>query len=201
MASAAAPAPAPGYSIRAVTTDADLAAMAAIYAHFTRASTAPWASAEEVSTAADFAARWRAAAPRGLPWLVAVDAAGAVAGYCTVGDFRGRLGWRFACEHSVYVAPAHARRGLGRALLAAAIAGARAAGVAVLVAVISVHAPSGAGAASVALHEALGCTRAGAFPAAGVKGGLVLDAVFLALTLQPIPESAVADPRGALVAE
>jgi L-amino acid N-acyltransferase YncA len=200
MASAAPPPGAP-FLLRAVRDEADLASMASLYADAVRSTTATWAYAEEAPTAADFAARWAAARARALPWVVAVDAADAarVVGYATVGDFRARLGWRFTAEHAVYVAPAWARRGVGRALLGAVVAGARAAGVATLVAVISTHAPTGAGAASVALHRAVGFERAGALRGAGTKGGLVLDAEWYALALQPIPAEAVGDARAALV--
>ncbi len=126
------------FSVRDVRDERDVEAIASIYADAVRATTATWAYAEEAPSAADMGARWAAARARGLPWVVAVDAADAraVVGFANVGDFRARLGWRFTAEHAVYVRPSWARRGVGSALLGAVVAGARAAGVATLVAVI-----------------------------------------------------------------
>jgi L-amino acid N-acyltransferase YncA len=188
------------FILRDVRSDADCACIASIYADAVRSSTATLAYAEEAPTAADFRARWDASRARALPWVVAVDAADGetVIGYTSVGDFRPRLGWRFTGEHAIYVRPSWARRGVGRALLGAAVAGARAAGLSTLVAVISVHEPTGAGAASLALHAALGFERCGYLRGAGVKGGLVLDVAWLSLPLQPISAAAVEDARAAL---
>jgi L-amino acid N-acyltransferase YncA len=150
------------YTLREVRDDSDISSIVALYSRFVRGDLATWAYAEEVPTDAEYKSRWLAAQARALPWLVACAADdGAVIGFCYVGDFRGRLGWRFTCEHSVYVEPRWARRGVGRALLAACVERSRAAGVARLVAVISVDGASGAGGASVALHESLGFARAG----------------------------------------
>ena len=188
------------FTLRDLSSADDCASIAAIYADAVRSSTATLAYAEESPSAADFRARWDASRARALPWVVAVDAADGktIIGYTSVGDFRPRMGWRFTGEHAIYVRPSWARRGVGRALLGAAIAGARAAGLSTLVAVISVHEPSGAGAASLALHAAVGFERFGYLRGAGVKGGLVLDVAWLSLSLQPIPTAAVEDARAAL---
>ena len=63
------------FSLRAVASASDCAAMASIYAAAVRSGTATWAYAEEAQSAADFAARWGASRARSLPWTVAVDAA------------------------------------------------------------------------------------------------------------------------------
>jgi L-amino acid N-acyltransferase YncA len=186
---------APAFTVRDVRSPQDIAAMCAIYAPYVEASTATWAYApEELPVAAEWEARWARARARALPWLVAECAAsGAVIGYCTVGEFRGRAGWRATCEHGIYTAPGWQRRGVGRALLGAALAGCAAAGVACLMAVISVHPASGAGAASVQLHQALGFEQAGYLRGAGKKLGLVLDAQLMCRYLVPlVPDAAPA---------
>ena len=167
----------PPFAIRSVAGEADVAAMCAIYAPYVQHETCTWALApEELPQAAEWVDKWRRAAARGLPWLVAVEAgSGAIVGYCSVYEFRSRGGWRNTCEHGIYTAPGWQRRGLGRALLQAAVQRCRTAGVAALMAVISVHPGSGAGRASCALHRAMGFEEAGYLRGVGVKLGQVLD--------------------------
>ena len=172
------------FTIRPVRP-ADLASMSALYSSFVSSSTCTWAYPEEPLP--DFPALWAAATARGLPWLLAEGDGGeggsamppALAGYAYVGPFRARAGWRFVCEHSLYVAPAWQRRGVGRALLRALLAASAAAPVATLVGVVSLHEGTGGGAASLALHRAEGFEVAGRLPRAGVKAGLALDCVFV----------------------
>ena len=117
------------FSVRPCTPS-DIEAMCAIYAHYIRTSTCTWAWPEsDLPVASEWQAKLAAATARGLPWLVAEEggsAAGAGAGtvaasrligYCTVGEFRARTGWRNTCEHSIYTLPEAQRRGVGRALL------------------------------------------------------------------------------------
>ena len=168
---------------------ADLPAISSIYAHYVRSSTSTWAYPEEPLP--DFSALFAAHGSR-LPWLVAESAGPAptLAGYAYVAPFRARAGWRFVGEHSIYVGPAWQRRGVGRALLRARLAAAAAAPLCALVGVVSCHPESGAGAASLALHEGEGFSRAGGLPRAGVKAGLFLDCVFLSRQLRDVEEVA-----------
>jgi L-amino acid N-acyltransferase YncA len=112
-------------------------------------------------------------------------AAGAVVGFAYASAFRARVGWRFTCEDSIYVRPGLERRGIGRALLAALVAGCRAAGLRQLVAAISVDGEGatrrgdGLGAASRALHASLGFREAGLLRDAGEKFGRVCDCLFM----------------------
>jgi L-amino acid N-acyltransferase YncA len=126
--------------------EADLQRIAEIYFHFVSTSTCTWAEPEESSVASlleSLRQKRDAALLRRLPWLVACDPAlqGPVIGYVTVNEFRARRGWRFTCEHAIYVEERYARRGVGRRLLTAALAQCRASRqVANLIAVISVEA-------------------------------------------------------------
>jgi len=185
-----------GYIVRSVSSFQDIEFICAIYGVYVESSTATWAYApEELPKPLEYEAKWLAAQARSLPWLVAVSdneegcKDGEVIGYCTVGEFRGRAGWRNTCEHGIYVAQGWQKRGVGKALLTAALEGCKSAGVACLVAVISVHPPTGAGLASRNLHLSLGFERAGYLTGAGLKLGKVLDCEFLAKYLVPLQPS------------
>lgn len=114
----------------------------------------------------------------GYPVLVA-EAGGEVVGWAALGPFRGRVGYRFAAEDSVYVAADRRGQGVGRALLAELIAEARALGLHALVAGIDSE-----GEASVRLHEALGFEHVGRFRQVGWKFDRWLDVIFMELLLQ-----------------
>ena len=78
-------------------------------------------------------AEWYATkAEHGHPLLVA-EVEGRVVGYAAYGPFREKAGYAATMEHSVYVAPGHQGRGIGRALLVAIVAAARKDGVHALI--------------------------------------------------------------------
>lgn len=99
-------------------------------------------------------------------WLIAQDPSGQVLGYAYAGAFRNRAAYRFGAETSVYTAPAEHRRGIGRQLYEALLAGLRDQGY--FQAYAGITLPN---AASVAFHERLGFTAVGRFPRAGFKFG------------------------------
>jgi phosphinothricin acetyltransferase len=152
--------------------EADLEAARAIYAHAVAHGVGTFE--ETAPDAAEFARRFHAVRDLALPWLVA-EADGEILGYGYAGPYRPRSGYRYTAEDSIYVAPAHARRGVGRALLQAVVAGCEAAGLRQLVAAIG----DSGNAASVALHRACGFQPAGLLPAVGFKHGRWLDVVFM----------------------
>ena len=115
----------------------------------------------------------------GYPVLVAVDDAGAVAGYASFGDFRAFDGYRFTVEHSVYVHREQRRRGVARQLLAQLIEEARTIGKHVMVAAIEAENKP-----SIDLHTALGFVHAGRMAEVGTKFGRWLDLVWMQRTLQ-----------------
>ncbi len=156
--------------VRDATND-DLAAIAVIFNHAVRHSTAVFSTVETDARArGDWAAARRA---DGFPVLVA-EAGGAVAGFASYGAFRSFPGYRFTVEHSLYVAPAAQRRGVGRALLSALIDRATAAGLHVMVAGIDAD-----NTASLALHRALGFEETGRMGEVGAKFGRWLTLVFM----------------------
>ena len=154
---------------------ADAAAILPIHNHAVLATTAVWneGASDLVGREAWLAGRVAA----GFPVLVA-EVDGAVVGYASFGDFRAWDGYRFTVEHSVYVDPAHHRRGVGRALIEALIGRARAAGKHAMIAGIEARNEG-----SIALHRSFGFREVGRLPEVGAKFGQWLDLVFLQLML------------------
>ncbi len=109
----------------------------------------------------------------GHPVIGFEDAAGELLGFATYGMFRPRPANKYSMEHSVYVAPAHRGKGLGRLLLQAIIDEAARRDVHTLVGGIDLE-----NTASIALHESMGFERAGVIRHAGFKFGRWLDLVF-----------------------
>lgn len=153
--------------------DADIAAIAAIYAHHVRYGLG---SFEEVPPSEEEIGRRRSELlARNLPYLVAASPAGAILGYAYAAPYRARSAYRFSLEDSVYVAPDAGGQGVGRRLVAALLERCTKAGFRQIVAVIG---DSGNG-ASIALHERLGFRRVGLLPAIGYKHGRWVDAVLM----------------------
>ena len=97
-------------------------------------------------------------------WLVA-ETDGALAGYAYGSPHRTRAAYASSCDVAVYVDPAHARRGIGRALYAE-----------LLPLLAERHHAAFAGIAlpneaSIGLHEAMGFTPVGTYREVGWKLG------------------------------
>lgn len=151
--------------------EADLPGILAIYNHAVLNSTAIWND-----TPTDLANRFAWLHDRqakGYPVIVAEED-GEVLGYASFGDFRPFEGFRISVEHSVYVAEAARGRGLGRALVEALFAPARALGKKVMIGGIT-----GGNEASLALHARLGFVETARMPGIGIKFGQRLDLVFV----------------------
>lgn len=158
-------------------TDDDLAAIAAIFNHAVRHTTAVFSTIEtDIAARAAWADARRA---EGYPVLVA-ERDGSVAGFASYGPFRTFPGYRLSIEHSVYVAPAAQRRGVGQALMAALIARATASGLHMMVAGIDAD-----NTASLALHRALGFEETARMPEVAAKFGRWLTLVFMQRRLDP----------------
>lgn len=97
-------------------------------------------------------------------WLLA-EADGALAGYAYGSPHRSRAAYASSCDVAVYVDPAHARRGIGRALYAELLGRLR---EEYHVAFAGIALPN---AASVGLHEAMGFTLVGIYREVGWKLG------------------------------
>jgi len=97
---------------------------------------------------------------------------GVCIGFITWGPFRAGPGYADTAEHSIITAKQ--RSGTGRALMEAAVAKARAAGIHVMVAAIG-----GENSAAVAFHTRLGFTKTGHLPQVGAKLGRRHDLILM----------------------
>ena len=154
-------------------TPRDAAACGVIYAPFV---TDTAISFEEVApTEAEMAARIAAA----ILWLVLEDE-GRVVGYAYAGPFAPRAAYRWACEVSVYLEPGRSRRGGGRALYEALLAGLRDRGYLMAVAGMTLPNP-----ASENFHRALGFEPVGVYRRIGWKLGAWHDVAWTQKVLAP----------------
>jgi phosphinothricin acetyltransferase len=163
--------PLPGAVVLRDVRDADMEAIAAIYAHHVL---------NGFGSLAEMEARRQAGLARGMPWLVAETDSG-IAGYAYAGPFRLRAAYRYALEDSVYVAPEFKRRGVGRTLLAGLLERCEAGPWRQMLAVIGDSGNHG----SVGLHRALGFAPVGVFTGVGFKFGRWVDVVLMQRPLGP----------------
>lgn len=154
------------------STDADLTAIQAIYAHHVVHGLGTFE--ETPPDLAEIAARRAAVVAKGLPWLVAV-AGERVLGYAYAGPFRPRSAYRFALEDSIYVAPDAAGKGVGKALLADLLRRCESWGARQMVAVIGDSGNAG----SIGVHRALGFENMGKMTGVGFKHGRWVDVVIM----------------------
>ena len=154
------------------STEADLPAIQAIYAHAVLHGTGTFET--EVPDLAEMTRRRAEVLSRGLPFLVA-ELDGEVTGYAYANYFRPRLAYRYCLEDSIYLAPTAQGKGLGKLLLAELIARCEAAGGRQMLAVIGDAENKG----SVGLHTALGFSHTGVLKSSGWKFGRWLDVVLM----------------------
>lgn len=120
---------------------------------------------------------WRGAHEK-FPWLVATDEN--VIGFAKSSAHRGRSAYAWTAEVSIYIAPEHHRRGIGRALYQRLFAMLRAQGFQTILAGISLPNP-----ASVALHESFGFRHVARFEKVGWKFDAWRDVGYWQLDLCP----------------
>ncbi|MDP2411354.1 MAG: N-acetyltransferase family protein [Pseudolabrys sp.] len=144
-------------------TPADIPAITRIYGDSVRTGTASFEL--EPPDEAEMARRMDEIIGKGFPYLAADDG-GQLAGYAYAALYRTRPAYRFTVEDSVYVAPTHQGRGVGRALLEALVEACVTRGYRQMIAVIG-DSPRQAG--SVALHRAAGFHHIGILPDVGFK--------------------------------
>jgi phosphinothricin acetyltransferase len=102
------------------------------------------------------------------------EAAGRIVGYAGYTQFRRGPGYARTMEHSITIAPEARGQGVGRGLMAALEAQARAAGVHALWAGVSAENPPG-----VAFHRAIGFRQVAVLEQVGFKFGRWMDLVLL----------------------
>lgn len=160
------------------TVDADLPAITAIYADEVLHGTATFEL--DPPDEAEMASRLAGVRKLDLPWLTA-EADGQLLGYAYLSPFRLRPAYRYCVELSVYIAPEARGRGVGRMLMEALIARARALGLRHLIGAIGDSANAG----SIALHKAAGFREAGVWRETGWKFERWIDVVLMQLDLTP----------------
>ncbi len=144
------------------STDADLPAITAIYAHHVLTGTGTFEI--EPPSLADMSNRRADVLAKGLPYLV-ICQADEVQGFAYCNWFKPRPAYRFSAENSIYLAQAAAGRGMGKLLLTELCAQAERGGLRKLIAVIG----DSANAPSIGLHRACGFTDVGTIKACGWK--------------------------------
>lgn len=155
----------------------DLEAITAIYNHAVINTTACF-DIEPKSMAEQRA--WFEAHDEDHPILVAEEN-GMVVGWAALSRFDGRCAYDGTGEFSVYIDEKHRGRGLGKAMLRAALEAGRATRLRTIIARIS-HDNT----ISVALHEQAGFQHAGVLRQVGFKFGTTLDVVIMQYFLQPV---------------
>lgn len=149
----------------------DAAAIAEIYAHYVRTSvcTFDW----DIPPVEAMAEKFAAMVGKGHPVVIG-EVGGRVAGYAYASDYRPRLGYRFTCEDSIYLAPDTVGRGYGKVLLADILEKSRAYGFHQMIAIIA-----GGIESSIKLHEKFGFSTLGIFPELGYKFDRWIDVVHM----------------------
>ena len=156
----------PEFTIRPAEPARDAAICAAIYAPFV---TDGWVSFElEAPDEAEMAARI-ARYGTSHAWLVA-QSDGQLAGYAYASPHRDREAYASSCDVAVYVDPAFARIGVGRALYDALLTAMKARGHHAAFAGIALPNSS-----SIGLHEAMGFSPVGIYREVGWKLGCWRD--------------------------
>jgi L-amino acid N-acyltransferase YncA len=158
------------------STEADLPAMQAIYAHHVLHGTGTFET--EPPTLADFGTRHADVLAKKLPWLV-IESGGSVQGYAYANWFKPRAAYRFSVEDSIYMAADSAGKGWGKLLLTELLAQLERSGIRKAMAVIGDSANLG----SIGLHRACGFVEVGVFKSCGWKFGQWLDIVLMEKTL------------------
>jgi L-amino acid N-acyltransferase YncA len=124
------------------------------------------------------------------PWLV-LEEAGRIAGFAHGSRHRARAAYRWAADVTVYVAPSHHRRGVGRRLYSELLQRLQHQGLRVACAGITLP-----NEASVGLHRALGFEPVGVYRRIGFKHGTWHDVSWWQLELAPEGEDPPQEPRG-----
>ena len=158
----------------------DAEAVAAIYAPFVENTVV---SFETLPPSRDETARRIAETTAVYPWLVCeIDRQ--VVGYAYAVQHRARAAYRWSVDTSVYIDPAHHRRGVGRGLYASLFAILEAQGFVNAYAGVTLPNRS-----SVGLHEAVGFTKVGVYERVGYKFGVWHDVGWWQRALKARPPS------------
>ena len=145
----------------------DAAAIARIYNHYVLTAIATFE--EEPVCAEEMEGRLREVAESRLPWLVA-EREGSIVGYAYASKWKGRCGYRFSAETSVYLDPQAGGKGIGTELYERLFAILEGMGLHAAIGGIALPNPG-----SVTLHEKLGMEKVAHFKEVGFKFGRWID--------------------------
>jgi L-amino acid N-acyltransferase YncA len=159
--------------------DADVEAMLAIYRRHIKQGIEEGVADSGVPEPSDLRDRRKNLYDRRFPHLVAVED-GVVVGYAYVVLFRKRPAYRFTIKHSIYIRHDKRGIGIGAALMQALIDACAAAGFRRMIGYIDAD-----NAASLALHEKFGFSRAGLLPGSAYRHGRWSDTVLVERSLGP----------------
>ncbi len=165
------------YAIRGARL-ADMPAVREIYNYYVANSTVTFD--EDAMTLREWRAKFGYLQKLGMPFIVAEAPNGQLLGYALVSPWKQKRAYRYTVENSIYLGPAAAGKGLGRALLGELITRSKAAGLKEMIAVI---ADQGAE-ASIALHEKFGFEEIGRMGRVGFKFDRWLGTVLLQKSLK-----------------
>ena len=181
----------PAITVRS-STEADVAAMVAIYAHHVCNGLGTFDP--EPLHDEDIKRRRKNMMKRRLPHLVA-ERDGVIVGYAYAVPFRKRPAYRHAVKHSIYVHPDHLHSGIGRLLLPALIEACTSEGFRQMIGYVDAE-----NRPSQNLHEAFGFRRAGLLEGVGYKFGRWTDTLLMQRMLgdgasrPPPPDPTPCDP-------
>lgn len=162
-------------SVRAATAD-DAAQVAEIYNHYILTSTITFE--EEPVVAAEMARRIAEVDAVSLPWLVAVDRDGRLAGFAYANKWKTRAAYRFSTEVTVYVRDGVGKAGVGSALYAALFAALKSRGAHAVIGGVALP-----NEASLRLHRKFGFKQVAHFEQVGFKFDRWIDVTYWQLIL------------------
>lgn len=152
-----------------MATRSDAEAICAIYNHYVTDTIVTFE--EQPVTATEMRSRMDAVLEK-LPWLV-IEQNGGIVGYAYASPWKTRIGYRFAVESSIYLAPARVGRGFGLALYENLLEDLHGRNIHCVIGGAALPNP-----ASVALHEKLGFTKVAHFCENGCKFGRWIDVAY-----------------------
>ncbi|HEX5324806.1 MAG TPA: GNAT family N-acetyltransferase [Capsulimonadaceae bacterium] len=115
---------------------------------------------------------------KGFPVLVAETPEGRIAGWSSLSPYHPRIGYRYTCEDSIYIAEEYRGKGLGKLLLAPLIESAREMGLHAVIGAITSD-----NEASIRLHAGFGFVEKGRLNEVIFKFDHWLDVTYMELML------------------
>jgi L-amino acid N-acyltransferase YncA len=164
-------------SMRSATT-ADAACVADIYNHYIKHTTVTFE--EQAVAANDMAQRIKEVLDAKLPWLI-YEEERRVIGFAYASKWKGRCGYRYSVESTVYLGNDAVGKGYGGTLYRQLLHDIKLIGMHTVMAGIAL--PNDA---SVALHERLGFAKCGLFSQVGFKFDTWIDVGYWQLNVDKI---------------